>query len=110
MKVVLGNLIHEKKLAEIIVAFTHPASVGAFSRTRPRMKAGLAVSRCIRGCVRRNVMLAGSRGHGFVRGDSHRVEFSVGPGISSPRRSIRPPAMGLSHSRSRPEEVGFAHA
>ena len=55
-------------------------------------------------------MLAGSRGNGFVRGDSHRVEFSVGPGISSPRRSIRPPAMGPSHSRSRPEEVGFAHA
>ena len=60
---------------------------------------------------RRKVMVRGEyKANGFVRSAGHRVKFSVGPGISSPRRSIRPPAMGPSHSRSRPEEVGFAHA
>ena len=35
----------------------------------------------------------------FVRHAAHRVEFSVGPATGSPGRSIRPPAMGPSHSR-----------
>ena len=34
----------------------------------------------------------------------------VGPNRPAPAGSIRPPAMGTSHSRSRPEEVEFAHA
>ena len=36
----------------------------------------------------------------FVRHADHRVEFSVGPATGSPGLSIRPPAMGASHSRS----------
>jgi hypothetical protein len=45
----------------------------------------------------------------FVHG-ADGVEFTVGSARCSLRRSIRPPAMGPSHSRSSPEEVEFAHA